>query len=234
MKILYEDSNIIVCVKPAGIATESASVSSRDMVSLLKTYLVRQGRCKGREPYLAVIHRLDQPVEGIMVFALTKKAAAALSKELSAGEFIKYYLAVIEGEPAIEGRLTDYIVQEGNGRNISFADKETANARKCELEYKVAGTSVIDGKKCSLVVIHLLTGRFHQIRLQLAHIGTPIAGDRRHGNEPGAYNGNLLLCSCMLSFRHPETKKRMTYRIVPSDPVFSKFDTEAAINGCKC
>ena len=136
-EILFEDSEILVCHKPAGTAVQTASFSSQDMVSLLKNHLMREARKSGTPlkgaPYLAVIHRLDQPVEGILVFGKTKKAAAALNNQLTGDGFGKYYEAVTEGAPTeSSGTLTDWLVRDGRTNLSSVCSPDTPDAKKAQ------------------------------------------------------------------------------------------------------
>lgn len=218
-EILFEDSHILVCHKPAGTAVQTASVSSPDMVSLLKNHLARQagknGNSSGRPPYLAVIHRLDQPVEGILVFGKTKKAAASLNSQLTSGQFGKYYEAVTEHAPASpSGTLTDYLIRDGRTNLSTVCSPDTPGAKKAILDYQVLGTLTVDGHLCSHLRIHLHTGRHHQIRVQLAHAGCPLLGDRKY-HPSGIPTRRLHLCAYMLDFLHPVTGKPLHFEIRP-------------------
>ena len=180
-EILFEDSEILVCHQPAGMAVQTASFSSQDMVSLLKNHLMREARKSGTPlkgaPYLAVIHRLDQPVEGILVFGKTKKAAAALNNQLTGDGFGKYYEAVTEGAPTeSSGTLTDWLVRDGRTNLSSVCSPDTPDAKKAVLDYQMLDQHTRDGRLVSHLSIHLHTGRHHQIRVQLAHAGCPILG----------------------------------------------------------
>lgn len=218
-EILFEDSHILVCHKPAGTAVQTASISSQDMVSLLKNHLVRQAKKEGNiikgSPYLAVIHRLDQPVEGILVFGKTKKAAASLNAQLTAGRFGKYYQAVTENLPPVSsGTLTDYLVRNGHTNLSSVCSPDTPGAKKAVLDYQVLGKVLVDGHHCSHLKIHLHTGRHHQIRVQLSHAGFPLLGDRKY-HPSGLPVRRLHLCAYMLDFLHPVTGRPMHFEIVP-------------------
>lgn len=219
--IIYEDRQIIVCRKPAGIPVQSAKISAVDIVSLLKNYLADtfRNRGGGREPYLAVIHRLDQPVEGLLVFAKTPAAAKDLNRQLTSSGFGKYYRAAVAGvpEPA-EGTLEDYMVKDGSTNTSRICTKETPGAKLARLHYKVEGTYKNTSSVTSLVQIRLDTGRHHQIRVQMAHIGCPLVGDRKYGqqynktgmpNAPGA--DALKLCAYRLEFRHPKSGEKMVF-----------------------
>ena len=179
--IIYEDAHIIVCHKPAGIPTQTARIGTPDMVSMLKTHLAHSS--KG-EPYLAVIHRLDQPVEGLLVFAKTPAAARELNRQLTTSGFGKYYRAVVQDvpEPA-EGTLEDYMVKDGRTNTSRICDKSTPGAKSARLHYRIEKIFKDSDPAASLIKIKLDTGRHHQIRVQMAHIGCPLAGDRKYGDK---------------------------------------------------
>lgn len=217
--ILYEDSHLIVCVKPAGIPTQSKSIQTPDMVSILKNYIAKSNPSpKTPEPYLAVIHRLDQPVRGIMVFAKTPFAARALNRELQAEGFGKHYRAAVLAKPPEDsGTLENYMVKDGRSNTSRICTEDTAGARLAKLSYRTVSDSQrffpLTAAAAELDV-HLFTGRHHQIRVQLSHIGCPIVGDAKYGPGPQAGSGGrpaLLLCSYRLEFTHPKTKKRLTF-----------------------
>lgn len=143
--IVFEDEHILVIHKPAGIATQTAKTGQQDMVSELKNYLVKKPEYKGKgEPYLGVVHRLDQPVSGLLVFAKTKQAAAELSRQITTGQMQKYYYAVVYGVPSLpHGRLTDYLYKDPK-TNQSFIVKEGfPDAKKAELDYKLIKTLMV-------------------------------------------------------------------------------------------
>ena len=134
--ILYEDKEIIVCHKPAGTAVQNARVGSMDMESLMKNYLAVQN--PGKIPYLGIVHRLDQPVEGLLVFAKTRKAAAELSRQISQGMMDKYYLAVSDKKaPASNGVLEDYLKKDGRTNTSAVVDRQTPGAKKARLSYEL-------------------------------------------------------------------------------------------------
>lgn len=218
-EILFEDPDILVCHKPAGTAVQTASFSSQDMVSLLKNHLMRQARKEGTtikgEPYLAVIHRLDQPVEGILVFGKTRQAASALNRQLTKGEFGKYYEAITEGTPpSPSGTLCDYLVKDARTNLSSVCSEDCPGAKQAILDYQIIDQTVQDEKIYSHLLIHLHTGRHHQIRVQLSHAGCPILGDRKY-HPDGLSVRRLHLCACKLDFRHPVTQKALHFEIQP-------------------
>ena len=232
--IIYEDRQIIVCRKPAGIPVQSAKISAVDIVSLLKNYLADtfRNRGGGREPYLAVIHRLDQPVEGLLVFAKTPAAAKDLNRQLTSSRFGKYYRAVVNGipEPSM-GTLENYLVKDGRSNTSRVCEKDTPGAKHARLHYRVKEVCDSSSPVTSLVEIRLDTGRHHQIRVQMAHLGCPLVGDRKYGSRtPGRErsakersagkrsahrNGTdpLRLCADRLEFLHPLTGKDMAFEL---------------------
>ena len=163
--IIYEDEDIIVCKKPAGVATQTRRIGQADMESLLKNYRAS----KGELPYIGVVHRLDQPVEGVMVFAKNKEAAADLSRQIKTKLADKYYYAMTDEQ---------------------------------------------DGKH-AVLRIKLDTGRHHQIRVQLAHAGMPIVGDKKYNFKENIApsGGQLALCSFKIAFRHPKTHRKLEFEI---------------------
>lgn len=242
--ILHEDKDILVCHKPAGLAVENAAVGRMDMVSELKNYL--------KSSYLGVVHRLDQPVEGLLVFAKNQKAAADLSKQLQKNTLNKEYFAVVCGKPESNiGKLVDYLAKDNKTRMAKVVNKNDSDAKEAILDYEVMQT-----KKCcdvmtdseatgglpenmpndlafSLLRVEIQTGRFHQIRAQLSNAGTPILGDQKYGNDASAQvsqltgTRNVALCACSLNFRHPITGRDMSFEIVPESGAFKLFDFES-------
>ena len=230
-KILYEDKDILVVHKPAGLAVQTAHIRQQDVESELKNYLAGGGKA----PYLGVIHRLDQPVEGLLVFAKNGKAAAALSKELQDKIFCKEYLAAVCGNPAQEEEeLVNYLLKEKGRAVVLNADESIPNkeAKRAVLRYRVEERSVTAAGEISLLRIWLETGRFHQIRAQLSHAGIPILGDSKYENGASGKIAEALgirhtaLCACRLMFSHPMSGKEMEYTVNPENPAFSFFHTD--------
>ena len=213
MNILYEDKDILVVEKPAGIPVETSRIGSKDMVSLLKNHLAETGGKPGGIPYLGMIHRLDQPVQGVMVFAKNQKAAASLSKEIAQNEMKKTYLAVVEGTAKEEESLTDYLLKDGRTNTSRICSKNTPGAKKAVLSYEILETSEVTG--LSVVQIHLGTGRHHQIRVQMAGAGAPLWGDNKYNPEFVNKRGYfpIALRAFRLSFCHPTTGKRMEFEV---------------------
>lgn len=203
--IVYEDDFILVCHKPSGIATQSAKIGSPDMVSILKNYLYRKNAIK-KEPYLSVIHRLDQPVEGLLVFSKTPAATKKLNQQLNQSGFHKVYHAILTGSlPQKEGTLTDYLLKDGRTNTSKVCSPHTPGAKKSILFYKELGPVTMGDNTCyTLAEITLETGRHHQIRVQMSHAGCPILGDRKYG--PKQIHPSipaLQLFACNLAFHHP-------------------------------
>lgn len=231
--IIYEDEHMIAVYKPAGIATQTARLGQRDMVSELKNYLSGKPEYKGKgEPYLGIVHRLDQPVSGILVFAKTKQAAAALSRQITDGVFHKYYYAVIYGKPAREkDRLEDYLYKDGRTNMSIVVSRDFPEAKKAALNYKLVKTLMVLEmfQETSLMEIELLTGRHHQIRVQMANGGMPLLGDSKYGTEEVKQFSreigcrNVALCACKLNFRHPLTGKEISLEKQPEEKIFLPF-----------
>ncbi|WP_235912560.1 RluA family pseudouridine synthase [Velocimicrobium porci] len=225
IKILYEDAHIIVCIKPAGVPSQSDKTSDFDMVNRLKNYVYESGEQK-EQPFIGVVHRLDRPVEGVMVFAKTKFAAKQLSSQIQQGQFHKRYLAVVTKElPEKLGNqkelLTDYLVKNGRTNLSSITDKENKNAKRAELYYTVK--AVKEG--CSLVEIELLTGRHHQIRVQMKEHLAGIWGDSKYNKESIKEKEwrQIGLASCYLEFNHPKTNKNISFEYLPQREPFNYF-----------
>lgn len=218
-KILFEDKFIMVCYKPAGLPTQTASVMAPDMVSELKNYLRRSGGSGTKEPYVGLVHRLDQPVEGLLVFGKTQRAAAALSTQLNDGTLHKTYLAVTEGIPEEkEAVLTDYLWKDSRDNSSKVVPEGTKGAKRAELSYHV----ISEKSGSALIEIDLKTGRHHQIRVQMAHMGCPLLGDRKYGRASQAVR-NPALCASKLAFRHPQTGKMMEFAVDPQGDAFAIF-----------
>jgi 23S rRNA pseudouridine1911/1915/1917 synthase len=221
--ILYEDDYILVCYKPAGVPTQTSKLGEQDMVSLLKNYLYKK-QTEKKEPYVGVIHRLDQPVEGLLVFAKTPFAAKELSVQVQRGTYFgKYYKAVLLGVPEQkQGTLENYLVKDGRTNTSRVCDKTEKDAKKAVLNYEVVGQGVDEEQKISIVNIKLDTGRHHQIRVQMAHMGHPILGDSKYNSMSQERNagGQVALCAYRLEFAHPKTKKNMVFEIEPKGAGF--------------
>lgn len=222
LEILYEDPHILVCVKPCGIATQSRTVGRPDMVSLLKNHIHKTSGSKGA-PYLAVIHRLDQPVTGILVFAKTPFAARELNRQLTGQGFGKYYRALVEGRPQTpEGILEHDLVKDPRTNRSCVCRPGARGAKHARLRYQTVPVPqrYFSGEYAALpnvteLEVRLDTGRHHQIRVQLAHIGCPIIGDTKYNpNSPSSPAWQTICLSAFrLSFHHPKTRKLLSFHL---------------------
>lgn len=228
LEILFEDNEIIVCYKPAGIPTQTSKMGEQDMVSILKNYLYKKQAKK--EPYVAVIHRLDQPVEGLLVFAKTPFAAKELNKGLQGAGFGKYYKAVLWGVPKkASATLENYLVKDGRTNISRVGNENEKDAKKAVLSYEVLATDKDDGREISLVKVKLDTGRHHQIRVQMANMGCSIWGDAKY-NTVAVQDRRfrqIALCAYKLEFIHPKTRKKMEFEIQPHGEGFTKIILES-------
>lgn len=241
LNILYEDNDIIVVVKPAGIESQSAKRFAPDMISEIRKHLIiNKLSTTGKEPYVAVIHRLDKPVSGVMVYAKTKNAAAKLSEQVQNHKMEKIYTAVVCGKPVnTVDNFVDYLKKSVDGNYSQVVDKGINDAKRAELSFETKKTIETEEGILSLVRIWLMTGRHHQIRVQFASHGLPLYGDGKYNPYFGAIVPEkqriemenirksapalLALCSVSLTFTHPITGKRMEFSIEPSGGAFEKF-----------
>ena len=227
LKVLYEDREIIVVVKPAGVESQAAKKFAPDMISEIKKHMVIHKTCTpGKEPYVAVIHRLDKPVSGVMVYAKTKNAAAALSAQVQNRKMDKYYEAVVCGKPVDNvDKFVDYLKKSVDGNYSQVVDKEDKEGKRAELTFETVKMVETEEGTLSLVRIHLLTGRHHQIRVQFASHGLPLYGDGRYNPAVDGKSRQtpLALCAVSLAFDHPVTGKRMEFSMKPTGGAFAKY-----------
>lgn len=220
LKILFEDEHIMVVKKDAGIPVQAGKLRMMDLQGLIKNELYKRNR-KGGEPYLGLIHRLDQPVEGVMVFAKTPFAAGSLSEQVTDGRMKKHYLALLCGKPETdEGTLVDYLVKDGRTNTSSVAKAGEKDAKRSELNYKVLKRS----EETTLVEVELITGRHHQIRVQMANAGWPLYGDTKYNPafQETKEHVQTALCAYQLSFVHPKSKKVMEFSIEPDNSMLKQ------------
>lgn len=281
-QILYEDKDIIVCHKPAGIATQTAKVGQCDMVSEVANYLAAASKSdnkSNKRPYVGLIHRLDQPVEGILVFAKNQKAAGELSKQISDGRMEKYYYAVVALDEVaaeqdigvkktesleginIEGEktLTNYLYKDNKSNTSIVVNKEQNGAKRAELHYSLLSRmpvkdffkkydNIIDNNivytntenntslladyentDIALAQIKLITGRHHQIRVQMSNAGMSLLGDYKYADDKITQlakkigQRQVALCAYELDFNNPITGKRMSFNKEPEARIFQIF-----------
>ena len=212
MNIIYYDNSIIVCIKPAGVISTD---EEGGMPSLLREAL------GDPDADIRAVHRLDQVVSGLMVYAQSNEAASELSRQIRDGEFTKKYLAVIHGVPEErKGRFEDLLLRSKEKRKTFVVNKPARGAQNAILDYKLLGSN---GER-SLVEIELITGRTHQIRAQFSHRRMPLMGDRKYGL--GEDTCNIALWSYSLGFTNPETHKPMTFKVKPpKEYPWTEFDS---------
>ena len=220
LNMIYEDEQILVVKKDAGIPVQAGKLRMMDLQGLIKNELYRRNR-KGGEPYLGLIHRLDQPVEGVMVFAKTPFAAGALSEQVTDGRMKKHYLALLCGKPSEDsGKLVDYLVKDGRTNTSSVVKEQNKDAKRAELNYQVLKRY----EETTLVEVELITGRHHQIRVQMANAGWPLYGDTKYNPQFQEVMEHVqtALCAYKLSFVHPKTKKVMEFCIEPDNSMLKQ------------
>lgn len=223
MKVLYEDKDQIAVHKPAGKATQTARLGEKDLVSEVKNYIYQK---EGRQnPFVGVINRLDQPVEGIVLFAKNQKAAAQLSKQIQNGCMQKYYRAVLFGlmqEP--QGELVDYLWKDGRSNLSKVVAENVKDAKKAVLKYEVKATA----GNLQAVDIKLITGRHHQIRVQFATRNHPLIGDLKYGSTESISfstrreKKELALCAYKLCWKHPVTEKELMICVEPENELIKE------------
>ena len=218
LKILHEDNHIIVVLKPQGIPSCGDESGDENMLDAVKEY-IRTAYKKSGNVYVGLVHRLDRPTGGVMVFAKTSKAAARLSEQMRTGDFEKKYLAVLSAVPKEpQGKLVNYLKKNAVNNMVYLCPPTTEGAKLASLEYRVAE----EKGGCALAEVKLHTGRSHQIRVQMAGIGCPLVGDMRYGGE-NAKKGNLALWAYSLAFTHPVTKERLRFLAEPPESAPWKY-----------
>ena len=208
LEILYEDNHIIVVNKPQNIPTQSDTSGDKDMLTMIKEYIIEKYNKPG-DAYVGLVHRLDRPTGGILVFAKTSKAAARLSEQIKTGTMEKTYLCVVEGVPnEPRAELCNYLKKNAKENRVRVVPALIDGAKEARLTYELINAN----DKFSLLKINLDTGRSHQIRVQLSNIRLPIYGDAKYGAHPKA---NIALYASMLRFEHPTTKQLLTFKVCP-------------------
>jgi len=213
MEVIYEDNHILVVVKPQNVPVMGDSSKDKDMLTLCKEY-IKQKENKPGNVYLGLLHRLDRPTGGVMVFAKTSKAAGRISEAIREGEVEKNYFAILLGTPRErQGKLTHYLLKDEKANVVNIVPMSTEGAKKAMLEYWIAG----EYSKLSLARIKLITGRTHQIRVQMNSLNTPVLGDMKYGGSTMPKGFNLALWAYELKFYHPVTKVKMVFRCYPPE-----------------
>lgn len=202
INVLYEDNHIIVVMKPANVPVCEDSSGDLDLLSMVKHYL--EEKYNKNNAFVGLVHRLDRPVGGVMVFAKTSKAASRLSDQIRKGEMKKKYYAVVMGKTLERGIFVDKLEKDSK-KNISFVSD---NGKESILEYERIKTN----GEMSLVSIDLKTGRSHQIRVQFSHHGFPLYGDQKY-NKKAKMHTQIALFAYSLSFLHPTLKKELVFSV---------------------
>lgn len=224
--VLFEDNHLLVVVKPQNMPTQGDESGDPDLLSSLKEYLVKKYDKPG-EAYLGLLHRLDRPTGGVMVFAKTSKAAARLSEQIRAGDLEKTYAAVVVGRPNRNGRVEHYLLKDEKTNTVTLAPSTLEGVKRAVSDINIVQES--DGR--SLVSVKLLTGRTHQARVQLKALGSPIAGDAKYGGDKYVPTPHLALWAYRLSFAHPVTGEPMTFLCEPpAERPWSEFNTSALVD----
>lgn len=198
IKVLYEDNHLIAVLKPINVPTQKDSSNDIDMVSLVKDYLKKKYNKPGNV-YLGLLHRLDRPVSGVLLFAKTSKAAERMTKEIKNHNVRKTYYAVVEGKVDKKGTFIDKLLKDEKTNFVRVSDK----GKEAKLEYEL----ICYKNNYSLVKINLITGRSHQIRVQFSSRGYPLYGDQRYNKQD---KNQIALFSSSIEFTHPVTKEHLT------------------------
>ena len=213
LKVIYEDNHILVVEKPPNIPSQSDKTNDIDMLTICKQYIKEKYQKPGNV-YLGLVHRLDRPVGGIMIFAKTSKAASRLSNQVREKIFKKKYLAVVDGKPENKtGILEDYLYKDERNNISKVVNKDKKNAKYAKLEYELIVYDEV--KNLSLLSINLYTGRHHQIRVQLSNFGHSIFGDQKYGTR--GKGKQIALWAYELEIEHPITKEKMTFKDLPQN-----------------
>ncbi|RQE04958.1 RluA family pseudouridine synthase [Prevotella intermedia] len=220
MQVLYEDNHIIVVYKESGEIVQGDKTGDKPLSETIKAW-IKEKYAKPGNVFLGVVHRLDRPVSGLVVFAKTSKALSRLNDMFRKGEVKKTYWAMVQTPPAEpEGTLTNWLVRNEK-QNKSYAyDHEVPNAKKAILKYKTVGQT----EHYTLLEVNLLTGRHHQIRCQLSAIGCPIKGDLKYGARRSNLDGSISLLSRTVEFIHPVSKENISVvSPLPAEKVWDNF-----------
>lgn len=205
VKVLYEDNHIIVAIKPCGVLSQSDGSGNPDMLTILKAY-IKEKYSKPGEVYLGLVHRLDRPVSGVMVFARTSKAASRLSEQIRTRKVEKIYRCVVKGVLEGSGRLENYIFKDESRNMVTVSETERPGYKTSYLDYKALASK--DG--LTLVEVKLGTGRSHQIRAQMAHAGYPLFADQKYGEADKGCK-DIALEAYKLTFEHPVKREFITF-----------------------
>ena len=216
LRILYEDNHLIAVFKPAGLLVQGDASHAVSLMDIVKDYL-KEKYNKPRDVFLGLIHRLDRPVSGIVLFAKTSKGASRISEQFRLREVSKTYTAILEGDLEKDEGVADfYIKKDEKLRKAYIYEEMVEDAQKASLSYKVVSRE----KGLTWVKIELHTGRFHQIRASFAHMGFPILGDTKYGSKIKYREGEVALCATELSFKTATDPKEIDLKLDPEGIFF--------------
>ena len=220
MRVVYEDNHIIIVSKESGEIVQGDKTGDVPLSEMVKQY-IKEKYAKPGAVFLGVVHRLDRPVSGLVVFARTSKALERLNRMFSQGEVHKTYWAITQNMPAEpEGTLEHWLTRNEQQNKSYASDREKPGSKRAILKYKVIGQS----ERYNLLEINLLTGRHHQIRCQLAAMGCPIKGDLKYGARRSNPDGSISLLSRRVEFVHPVSKQTIVVEApLPDDPLWKAF-----------
>ena len=211
LNVIFEDNHVIVVEKPVNIPSKGDKTGDEDMLSIIKEYLIKKYNKPG-DAYLGLVHRLDRPTGGVMVFAKTSKAASRLSEQVREKIFEKEYLVIVDGKMEEQrGTFEDYLVKNERTNTSKVTDSKNKSAKKAILEYEVVKYN--DEIDLSLIKVKLHTGRHHQIRVQFASRNHSVYGDQKYGTR--GRGKQLCLWAYKLSFIHPVTKEKLEFECYP-------------------
>lgn len=218
MEILYEDNHIIIVHKMSGEIVQGDKTGDTPLSELVKDYLKNKYHKPGNV-FCGVVHRIDRPVEGLVVFAKTSKALSRLNEMLRKNEIHKTYWAIVEGKPhSDQSTLTNYMRSNGAMNKSFLCSSSQPDSKRAELRYSL----IAKGERYSILEVQLITGRKHQIRLQLSSIGNPIKGDLKYGARRSNPDGGISLLAKKIEFIHPVSKQPISIEIPPT-PEMQKF-----------
>lgn len=213
LNILYEDNHLLIVEKPRNMPVQEDASKDLDLLNAAKAYLVEEYNKPG-EAFLGLVHRLDRPVGGVVLFGKTSKGASRISNEIRLNRFDRKYLAIVRGVPQkTSKKLTDFLLKDTQTNISSVVHPSTKGAKKSILHYEVLASN--PEENLSLVSIELETGRSHQIRVQLSHLGHPIYGDQKYGQDVNTPGQQIALWASELDVKHPTKDERVHVKCQP-------------------
>jgi len=213
LNVLFEDNHLLAVEKPRNLLIQEDATGDPDLLNITKEFLVEKYNKPGNA-FLGLVHRLDRPVGGVILFGKTSKAASRISNEIRLNKFDRQYYAVVRGIPdKKEDTLTDYLLKNRKTNVSSVVAPGTTDAKKSILDYEVVGTD--EKNNLSLLFVTLQTGRSHQIRLQLSHLGFPIYGDQKYGQDVNQPGQQIALWAYKVAVKHPTKDETVTISLNP-------------------